>query len=204
MAGGAGRKPELDSARRLHATTGIRADYLEKVTGEAKFASDIVVPGMLHGAVLVADDDANARASLVGDLQQLGLTVVEAENGEVGAISARVISKIADVKVLAVCGDFFPVIVRKSLNINGLNDGSVGGIDGKKAVQRAAVVVRPAFAVGENEATRFFEDERQVGHFLRRPKGVLINARAVIRRRIRVEIGGLRVGAARLTIQGKR
>jgi CO/xanthine dehydrogenase Mo-binding subunit len=52
MPGGAGREPDLDSAKHLHATKGIRADYLEKVTGEAKFASDIVVPGMLHGRIL--------------------------------------------------------------------------------------------------------------------------------------------------------
>ncbi|MBE0616190.1 MAG: xanthine dehydrogenase family protein molybdopterin-binding subunit [Burkholderiales bacterium] len=42
----------MDSAKHLHGRTEIRADYLDKVTGEAKFASDIVVPGMLHGRIL--------------------------------------------------------------------------------------------------------------------------------------------------------
>ncbi len=42
----------MDSARHLYTGAEIRADYLDKVTGEAKFASDIVVPGMLHGRIL--------------------------------------------------------------------------------------------------------------------------------------------------------
>jgi CO/xanthine dehydrogenase Mo-binding subunit len=42
----------MDAAKELHAGAEARADYLEKVTGEARFASDIVVPGMLHGRIL--------------------------------------------------------------------------------------------------------------------------------------------------------
>ena len=42
----------MDAARHLHNTGEIRGDYLEKVTGQAQFASDVVIPGMLHGRVL--------------------------------------------------------------------------------------------------------------------------------------------------------
>ncbi|MSQ54754.1 MAG: xanthine dehydrogenase family protein molybdopterin-binding subunit [Betaproteobacteria bacterium] len=42
----------MDAARELHAGAEARSDYLEKVTGEATFASDVVVPGMLQGRVL--------------------------------------------------------------------------------------------------------------------------------------------------------
>ena len=42
----------MDAARDLHAGSEARADYLEKVTGEAVFASDVAVPGMLHGRIL--------------------------------------------------------------------------------------------------------------------------------------------------------
>jgi CO/xanthine dehydrogenase Mo-binding subunit len=42
----------MDAAKELHAGAEARSDYLEKVTGEARFASDIVVPGMLQGRIL--------------------------------------------------------------------------------------------------------------------------------------------------------
>ena len=42
----------MDAAKHLHNTGEIRGDYLDKVTGAAQFASDVVVPGMLHGRIL--------------------------------------------------------------------------------------------------------------------------------------------------------
>ena len=42
----------MDASKELHADAEARSDYLEKVTGEARFASDIVVPGMLQGRIL--------------------------------------------------------------------------------------------------------------------------------------------------------
>ncbi len=42
----------MDAAKVLHADAEARSDYLEKVTGEARFASDVVVPGMLQGRIL--------------------------------------------------------------------------------------------------------------------------------------------------------
>ncbi|MGH8745115.1 MAG: xanthine dehydrogenase family protein molybdopterin-binding subunit [Burkholderiales bacterium] len=42
----------MDAAKELHAGAEARSDYLEKVTGDARFASDVVVPGMLQGRVL--------------------------------------------------------------------------------------------------------------------------------------------------------
>lgn len=36
----------------LHESEGIRHDYIAKVTGEARFATDVTVPGMLHGRIL--------------------------------------------------------------------------------------------------------------------------------------------------------
>ncbi|MGE0804372.1 MAG: xanthine dehydrogenase family protein molybdopterin-binding subunit [Burkholderiaceae bacterium] len=42
----------MDAAKALHAPEQIRPDYLEKVTGSAVFASDVEVPGMLHGRIL--------------------------------------------------------------------------------------------------------------------------------------------------------
>ncbi|MDO9217860.1 MAG: molybdopterin-dependent oxidoreductase, partial [Lacisediminimonas sp.] len=38
--------------KELQSNTEARSDYLEKVTGAAKFASDLVIPGMLHGRIL--------------------------------------------------------------------------------------------------------------------------------------------------------
>jgi len=42
----------MDASKELHAGAEARSDYLEKVTGDARFASDIVVPGMLQGRIL--------------------------------------------------------------------------------------------------------------------------------------------------------
>jgi CO/xanthine dehydrogenase Mo-binding subunit len=42
----------MDAAKHLHEGAEARSDYLEKVTGSAVYASDIVVPGMLHGRIL--------------------------------------------------------------------------------------------------------------------------------------------------------
>lgn len=42
----------MDAAKELHGRAEARTDYLEKVTGAAVFASDVVVPGMLHGRIL--------------------------------------------------------------------------------------------------------------------------------------------------------
>ena len=64
----------MDAAKHLHGAAEIRADYLEKVTGEAKFASDIVVPGMLHGRILrstmpharIASIDVSAALAMPG------------------------------------------------------------------------------------------------------------------------------------------
>jgi CO/xanthine dehydrogenase Mo-binding subunit len=42
----------MDAARAALAGVEARTDYLEKVTGEARFASDVVVPGMLQGRIL--------------------------------------------------------------------------------------------------------------------------------------------------------
>jgi len=42
----------MDAAKELHGRAEARSDYLEKVTGDAVFASDVVVPGMLHGRIL--------------------------------------------------------------------------------------------------------------------------------------------------------
>ncbi len=42
----------MDSAKHLYSAHEIRSDLLEKVTGSAEFASDVVVPGMLHGRIL--------------------------------------------------------------------------------------------------------------------------------------------------------
>lgn len=64
----------MDAAKELHAGAQVRADYLEKVTGEAKFASDIEVPGMLHGRILrstlpharIVGIDASAALAMPG------------------------------------------------------------------------------------------------------------------------------------------
>jgi CO/xanthine dehydrogenase Mo-binding subunit len=42
----------MDAATHLHEGAEIRADYLDKVKGAAVYASDVVVPGMLHGRIL--------------------------------------------------------------------------------------------------------------------------------------------------------
>src|SRR5688572_7334061 len=41
----------MDAARQLHGPE-TRSDYLEKVTGAAVYASDVTLPGMLHGRIL--------------------------------------------------------------------------------------------------------------------------------------------------------
>lgn len=41
----------MDAAKHLRHGE-LRSDYLEKVTGEAQFASDVTIPGMLHGRIL--------------------------------------------------------------------------------------------------------------------------------------------------------
>lgn len=42
----------MDNARHLEHAAEIRPDYLEKVTGAAVYASDVVIPDMLHGRIL--------------------------------------------------------------------------------------------------------------------------------------------------------
>lgn len=42
----------MDAAQHLREGAEIRSDYLEKVTGAAVYASDVTVPGMLHGKIL--------------------------------------------------------------------------------------------------------------------------------------------------------
>ncbi|MGE0874297.1 MAG: xanthine dehydrogenase family protein molybdopterin-binding subunit [Burkholderiales bacterium] len=64
----------MDAAKELHAGAEARADYLEKVTGEACFASDVVVPGMLQGRILrstmpharIRSIDASAALAMPG------------------------------------------------------------------------------------------------------------------------------------------
>jgi len=64
----------MDAARALHAGAEARPDYLEKVTGEAVFASDVVVPGMLQGRILrstlpharIRSIDASAALAIPG------------------------------------------------------------------------------------------------------------------------------------------
>lgn len=64
----------MDAEKALHAGAEARSDYLEKVTGEAAFASDVVVPGMLQGRVLrstmpharIRSIDASAALAMPG------------------------------------------------------------------------------------------------------------------------------------------
>ncbi len=64
----------MDAAKALHAGAEARSDYLEKVTGEAVFASDVVVPGMLQGRILrstlphakIRSIDASAALAMPG------------------------------------------------------------------------------------------------------------------------------------------
>src|SRR5688500_10219194 len=69
----------MDAARHLQNTGEIRSDYLDKVTGAAQFASDVVVPGMLHGRILsstlphakIRSIDASAALAMPGLSTQL-------------------------------------------------------------------------------------------------------------------------------------
>lgn len=78
----------MDAAKALHAGAEARSDYLEKVTGEAAFASDIVVPGMLHGRILrstlpharIRSIDASAALAMPGVVAVLTGSDLEGAN----------------------------------------------------------------------------------------------------------------------------